>query len=945
MDYTFTRTLYDLNERFKREYETFKYQMSNGHLEDSHPWFTKNCDDHQTYMCAFGLTDEMVRHVLSSDIPLEKLTIFYNKAINLFPQYGSMYISRVDNSCHEMNDTIMCIACRVLPYLCKESNILWDKLEGIFQANEFLLNQCSSLRALSLDPDAHKQPEHDVTFQNKRDNSGELEKLRSVVREYSPLLSMTNEDTRLQPVKGFINELLVTRLDAGYSTPDMDYFSIACVLESIMNDRDTKFFAWDYLFSSLVSLSKVNDNLDSSTFSKDCFLLGLYFWKAYNDCPDAHIVFFNYMSKLMNCPWYHEDAASKQEVLFYLHQYYDTTTSSGKMEDTKILRNTICHITSLVNKEEEFFEFENILLQLFEIALCKEDALHFSTKCLIEFFKIFKRELVSNLINKLLEKHESEVELYLYKFDWLKNSESQDPELYMFLSDIAEKAPLIDFPERLYNEVEIFSLTNKQKLEKVTHTTFESTLKQLRNVSICGGILENSVEQLEEQILSSKKRKLEDSDKERGDTTAHAAKRLNDTFVKNREYTTVIVKNLPMNYNFHKVKRYFYHCGQITHVDVSVASDKESKVARIEFATYEGALSALTKTYKKLNNHEIVVNFLKDATLWVTNFAPNSTVETLKALFSQYGGSVLSVRLPSLKFDSNRRFAYIDFASSDEANTAMSKLNNTSHDGYILVVKKSNPHEKSKRTDAATLEKREIFIRKLDFYKVSLSKLTKLVEKYGPVERVSMPNSEDSVNSNKQNDGFAFVTYTNEESAQKALELNMSVFEGRVLAVSIADRKPYLERQEVKRILNTKKPQNDMISMYPFTDKVSKDQLRALITEKASLKDEDIKAIYLVADHEGAVIQLESERIAAKVTMALHGIEFKRKVLKCGSVFDLKRHIPVKQSSQIKQKLTSERTSQVTASSEEQDCIKPKPDSRKTKMSNDDFRLMFLGAK
>ena len=133
--------------------------------------------------------------------------------------------------------------------------------------------------------------------------------------------------------------------------------------------------------------------------------------------------------------------------------------------------------------------------------------------------------------------------------------------------------------------------------------------------------------------------------------------------------------------------------------------------------------------------------------------------------------------------------------------------------------------------------------------------------------------------------------------------------------------------------------------MYPFTDKVSKDQLRALITEKASLKDEDIKAIYLVADHEGAVIQLESERIAAKVTMALHGIEFKRKVLKCGSVFDLKRHIPVKQSSQIKQKLTSERTSQVTASSEEQDCIKPKPDSRKTKMSNDDFRLMFLGAK
>lgn len=56
--------------------------------------------------------------------------------------------------------------------------------------------------------------------------------------------------------------------------------------------------------------------------------------------------------------------------------------------------------------------------------------------------------------------------------------------------------------------------------------------------------------------------------------------------------------------------------------------------------------------------------------------------------------------MPSLMYDQNRRFAYVQMSSKAEA-LATLKLDNTRlEDKYLLTVKLSNPEEKQERKTA-----------------------------------------------------------------------------------------------------------------------------------------------------------------------------------------------------------------------------------------------------
>ena len=146
-----------------------------------------------------------------------------------------------------------------------------------------------------------------------------------------------------------------------------------------------------------------------------------------------------------------------------------------------------------------------------------------------------------------------------------------------------------------------------------------------------------------------------------------SSKKANEALTRNRELTTVLVKNLPKSYNQNKVYKYFKDCGSITHVDVADSLMKSFRFARIEFARYDGALAAITKTHKTIGHNEILVSHLADCTLWITNFPPNYTQRDIKDLFKDINIVVLSIRLPSLRYNKNRRFAYIDVTSKEDA--------------------------------------------------------------------------------------------------------------------------------------------------------------------------------------------------------------------------------------------------------------------------------------
>lgn len=439
----------------------------------------------------------------------------------------------------------------------------------------------------------------------------------------------------------------------------------------------------------------------------------------------------------------------------------------------------------------------------------------------------------------------------------------------------------------------------------------------------------------EVESFESKKRLLDDST----DATDIVQKRSNLKRTKEREITTVIVRNLPSKYNFYKVKKYFSQCGKVCYVEMQDDPDTQNKLARVEFETHDEALSALTRTYKRIGPNEITVDLLQDSTVWITNFPPFYDSKNLRDLFNQVGGTTLSVRLPSLKYDSNRRFAYIDMASPEQASNAIRKLHGYNVDGFELVVKKSDPFQVSKRTDAATLERREVFIRNLDFSTDPSQKLQELFSKYGTIEKIVVPAQRDSEKEDGHkilNKGIAFVHFSCPDSAKRALELNNYEIEGRPISVSLADRKAYLERQEVKNLL-LHGNQDHVVSIFPISDKTTKVQIETLITERAHIESEAIRSIYLVADHEGALIVLKDVPTAAKVSLAVNGILYDKKKLSCAGVEDIKRHSVGQDSKKISiEQQTSTRQKNLMHNE------RPGVQTDK-KMTNEDFRRMLFG--
>ncbi|CEP62854.1 U6 snRNP complex subunit PRP24 LALA0_S06e05358g [Lachancea lanzarotensis] len=416
-------------------------------------------------------------------------------------------------------------------------------------------------------------------------------------------------------------------------------------------------------------------------------------------------------------------------------------------------------------------------------------------------------------------------------------------------------------------------------------------------------------------------------------------KRAHHSHRRNREVSTVIVKYLPLNYNFFKVRKLFSGCGDVEHIEVVKSPDENSKIARIEFKSHDDVLSALTKSHKQIGGNEIVVEKLQNSTIWVTNFPPNFEASSLRQLFKEAGGTVLSVRLPSLRFDAHRRFAYVDLVSADEARSVIEKLNGALLGSYKLVVKLSEPSAAEKRSDSTILERRQVTVKNLDHFKVTQEKLTQEFSRFGEIEKVSFPTPRVLENGNegsqKLNRGFAFIDFVLPECAEAALELDNSKLEGRDMNVILSDRRAYLDRQTVKQLLAQRSHTDHVVSIYPLDDKTPTFQLQNFILERAQVSDEDIKAIYLVADHEGALVLAKDSKIAAKIALAINGSQFRKRVILCGDIKDLKHHTA-----------TNDQQKQVQARKSTD--AKPSPDNYSNsphssgQMTNEDFRRMFL---
>ncbi|KAK6814728.1 hypothetical protein RU639_009690 [Aspergillus parasiticus] len=393
-----------------------------------------------------------------------------------------------------------------------------------------------------------------------------------------------------------------------------------------------------------------------------------------------------------------------------------------------------------------------------------------------------------------------------------------------------------------------------------------------------------------EQATHPEKRKREEEEanvnglpakKARGEEETSAAEAEPAALQRDRENATVVVKNLPHQITEHKVRQFFRHCGTINSVKM-FPGDENSEVAVIEFNSKDEALVAQTRDQKSLDGFTIEVQIGTCSTLFVTNFPPEADENYIRGLFREYG-EIIDVRFPSLKYNTHRRFCYVQFKTAEAAHSATKLDGTTVGKGLTLTAKISDPSRKQDR-HGPIYEGREIHVSNVDF-KASERDVQELFSKYGTVELVRLPRKVDGGSK-----GFGYVVFSTKEEATAALAMDGQEFRSRTLHVKISAPQSTKrsattivsqvgKSQSPAAVVNGSKESADAdtpsreraarsLGLMNIPDTVNDARIRALVEPYGKL----IK-IVLRPDHQGAIVEFADVNHAGRASLELEGQE------------------------------------------------------------------------
>ncbi|OGM40606.1 pre-mRNA splicing factor (Prp24) [Aspergillus bombycis] len=393
-----------------------------------------------------------------------------------------------------------------------------------------------------------------------------------------------------------------------------------------------------------------------------------------------------------------------------------------------------------------------------------------------------------------------------------------------------------------------------------------------------------------EQATHPEKRKREEEEanvnglpakKARGEEETPTVEAEPAALQRDRENATVVVKNLPHQITEHKVRQFFRHCGTINSVKM-FPGDGNSEVAVIEFNSRDEALVAQTRDQKSLDDTTIEVQIGTCSTLFVTNFPPEADENYIRDLFREYG-EIIDVRFPSLKYNTHRRFCYVQFKTSEAALRATGLDGTTVGKGLTLTAKISDPSRKQDR-HGPIYEGREIHVSNVDF-KASEHDLKELFSKYGTVELVRLPRKVDGGSK-----GFGYVVFSTKEEATAALAMDGQEYRSRTLHVKISapqstkrsattivsqvgkSQSPAAEVNGSKTSADADTPSSERaarsLGLMNIPDTVNDARIRALVEPYGKL----IK-IVLRPDHQGAIVEFADVNHAGRASLELEGQE------------------------------------------------------------------------
>ncbi|KAL2822168.1 hypothetical protein BDW59DRAFT_163927 [Aspergillus cavernicola] len=351
---------------------------------------------------------------------------------------------------------------------------------------------------------------------------------------------------------------------------------------------------------------------------------------------------------------------------------------------------------------------------------------------------------------------------------------------------------------------------------------------------------------------------------------------------RDRENSTVVVKNLPRNTTEHKVRQFFRDCGAINGVQMMPGEGGNSEVAMIEFNSRDDAVAAQTRDQKTFDGNTIDVHFGSETTLFITNFPPTADEQYIQDLFSTYG-EIVDIRFPSLKYNTHRRFCYLQFKTSVAAHSATKLDGSTVGNGLHLLVKVSDPSRKQDR-HGAIYEEREIHVSNVD-WKASEEDLKELFSRFGTVELVRIPRKVDGGSK-----GFGYVVFASKEDAIAALALHEHEFQSRPLQVKLSAPQGAKRTAAtvVSRVGKSQSPAPETNGTTPSSELEEpigerRDRTLGLMNIPDTVNDARIRAlvepygklvkIVLRPDHQGAIVEFADVHHAGKAALELEGQE------------------------------------------------------------------------
>ncbi|KAM0444278.1 hypothetical protein ACHAO4_010320 [Trichoderma viride] len=368
---------------------------------------------------------------------------------------------------------------------------------------------------------------------------------------------------------------------------------------------------------------------------------------------------------------------------------------------------------------------------------------------------------------------------------------------------------------------------------------------------------------------------------------------------RDRENTSVIVKNLPAEVTQTKLRQYFKEYGHINNITAFIREkDGQSSTALIEFSGPDEARSALLRDGKFFGQSQLTVESGHDLTIYVANYPPTADEKYIRQLF-QDCGDILSIRWPSLKVNSHRRFCYVSFRDSDASAKAVAKEGILLNGKYKLLAKYSDPNRKKNR-EGAVAEGREVHVSGLS-PSTTEEEIREVFSKYGTIARINAPQS-----INGKGRGFAFIDFETKDQAEKAAsELNKAKFFNQILQVEISkpsNVKPTAQSVSHDRATPTSQATEDAegdtamggsttaadiaartIALMGLSDTVNDARVRALVEPFGP-----IVKLVLQPSHGGAKIEFANSSAAGKASLQLSNVEFEGRKLRVGSLDDLR---------------------------------------------------------